>query len=139
MWVQGRSGDGRVGDLATALAVVGVVGPGGLDRVGPGRERDVLRGALPGGDPGALVGVLEAGPVGPAANGELVGDGLGVFVFLDTRTTVGHAVGGRVDEVRATAGAQVRDVGHVGEGQVAVRRARRATSQRGIAGVVVPR
>src|SRR5262249_61213736 len=75
--------------LARAGPTGAVVGPGGLHREGAGRQREVERPAAGArGDPGALVGVLQAAGVGPAAGRVLVGDRLGVLVAVHD----GHAV-----------------------------------------------
>src|SRR5438445_13333419 len=98
-----------VGDLAGAL----VVAPGRLHRERPGAERDVLRLAGAGGDPRALVGVLLALDVGPAAGRELVGDRLGVLVAEDHGETIGVAGGAGVDEVLPAGRPHVQLVGVV--------------------------
>src|SRR6476661_7852496 len=124
------------------VAAVGVVGPGGLHREAAGCRRDVACATgAPGGDPGALVGVLLAGVgarggVGPATGRVLVGDRLGVLVALDHGVAVVGAGGPGVDEVLPATGAHVHDVRHVGEGDVAVGAGRPDV---GVAVVVVPR
>src|SRR5205807_9575083 len=108
-------GDDRVADLTAAAAAVEVIRPGRLDRERAGRQGDVLRGALPRGDPGALVAVLVARGVGPAAGWELVGDRLGVLVALDDRDAVERARRADVDEVLAAGAPHVGHVRHVRE------------------------
>src|SRR6185503_20166362 len=91
----------------------------------------VGRGTLAVADPGALVGVLlGVAEVGPAAGRVLVGDGLGVLVALDDGEAVQGAGRTGVHEVLATAGADVEQVGQVGQ--------RHVTDRRGDAQVAVP-
>src|SRR5215469_3839617 len=100
-----RRGGGAVGDdgvagLAGAGAAGAVVGPGGLHGERAGGQGEVERptaGARR--DPGALVGVLRAGGVGPAAGRVLVGDGLGVLVTVHDGHAVLQACAAGVDEV----------------------------------------
>src|SRR5664279_836879 len=132
------STDSGVFDLAAAGAGVEVVGSGGLHGVAAGGQSEVLGRALAGGDPGTLVAVLVALDVRPPAGRELVADRLAVLVTLHDRHAIGSTARPGVDEVCATAGPGVRDVGLVGEGERAVGGGGRAARQRGIAGVVVP-
>src|SRR6476620_4732700 len=114
-------GHDGVAGLARAGAAGAVVGPGGLHGEGAGGQREVERAAAgTRGDPGTLVGVFRAGGVGPAAGRVLVGDGLGVLVAVHDGDAVLQARAAGVDEVLAAGGAQVGDVGHVGEGDVTV-------------------
>src|SRR2546423_15415375 len=93
---------------APAGAAVEGVAPERLNGERARRELDVARGALARADPGALVAVLRALPVEPAAVRELVGDRLRELVGLDDRdprlraeaVAVGPARGARVGDVR---------------------------------------
>src|SRR5207249_10172127 len=87
-----------------------------------GGEGHQCGGALAGADPCALVPILlsgerRAGVVDPSARRILVGEGFGIFVAADD----GVAVERVADEVRTATGTQVGDIGHVGEGDIAVR------------------
>src|SRR5579859_6319621 len=96
----------RIRDDAAACAAVESVAPQRLHRVVVRAEGDVLRGALARRDPGALVRVLLAAAVQPAAVGERVGGRLGVLMAGDdgisVEVTVAEGVVGAVDEVHAT-------------------------------------
>src|SRR5207244_9017445 len=109
---------------ASSSAVEGVA-PERLDRKMLAAERDVRCSALPGADPGALVGVLGAAAVEPSGAGVGVGDSLAVLVSADDREAVDVVVAERiveaVDEVHAAGRARVGLVGHVGVGEVAAR------------------
>src|SRR2546421_7153925 len=103
-----------LGDGVRYLAFVGVVRPGALHRVRAVAHAHVRRGALTGGDPGALVRVLLAGlGIGPAARRVLIGQDLGVLVAADDREAIEDAGGAAVDEVRAAARPEVRHVRQV--------------------------
>src|SRR5215467_12527097 len=118
-------------------AAARVIRPRGLDREGAVAGGQVERPALgPGRDPGALVAVLRAEPVGPAASRVLVRAGLGVLVTLDDRDAVERAVA--VDEVLPARGAGVGDVGQVGERDIPVGGGHAAAAEGGVAVVVVP-
>src|SRR5205823_14468979 len=106
-----------------------VVRPGALHRVGAIAHAHVRRGTLTRADPRALVSVLLARePVGPTARRILVGDRFGVLMTVHDREAVESPGRAAVDEVLTAALAEIGDVRHVGERQVAVRGA----------GVVVP-
>src|SRR6185369_4827067 len=111
--------DSRVRDAA----VVGVVRPSALHSEGTGSECDVL--CTPGAAdtlPSALVGVLGAATVGPAARRILVGDGLGVLVPHHDGDAVEVARAAGIDVVLAAACPQIGHVWSVREREVAVRR-----------------
>src|SRR6185437_14061159 len=113
------SGNRHVADVAP----VGVVAPGALHRVAAVAHAHVGRLALAAADPGALVSVLLAAGGGPATGRVLVGDGLGVLVALDDGEAIQGAGRTRVHEVLAAAGADVEQVGQVGQCDVAIGRA----------------
>src|SRR5258708_39553758 len=107
-----------MGGRAGGGVVVKGSGTERLRREGAGGERDVRRGTLAGGNPGALVAVLRAGGVQPTGARELVGDRLAHFMPADDGDA---SVRAESVEVGATARACVSDVRQIGVGDVAGR------------------
>src|SRR5690348_59184 len=98
---------------AAARAGVEGVAPQRLHREARAVHRDTLDGALPGGNPGALVAVFSAAAIEPAAVRVDVGLGLAELVAADDGDA---GLGAEAVEVGSTARSRVGDVGHVGEG-----------------------
>src|ERR1035438_6370988 len=114
-------GDDGVGELAATAAARGVIRPGALHREGTSGQGQVGDPAAgPRGYPGALIGVLAATGVSPAAGWVLVGEGLGVLVALNDRDAVLGARAAGVDEVRTAGATHVSDIRAVGESDVPV-------------------
>src|SRR5689334_15843488 len=97
----------RIRQHASARAAIERVAPQRLDGENARRQRNVRRRTLAGGDPGALIAVLRAAGIEPAAVRELVGFRLGHFVTADDRDA---GVRAQAVEVRAAACACVGDV-----------------------------
>src|SRR5207253_10355560 len=111
-----------VHDRVRDVALVGVVRPGALHRVGAVAHAHVRRGALTRADPRALVTVFLARElVGPAAGRILVGHGFGVLVTVHDREAIESSGRAAVDEILTAACAEIGDVREVGEGRSAVR------------------
>src|SRR5258708_448817 len=108
----------RIREHAATGAVVECIAPQRLHRERAGGERDVRRGTLARGNPGALVAVLRAGGVQPTGARELVGDRLAHFMPADDGDA---SVRAESVEVGATARACVSDVRQIGVGDVAGR------------------
>src|SRR5207244_10958050 len=114
-----------VHDRVRDVALVGVIRPGALHRISAVAHAHVRRGALTRADPRALVTVFLARElVGPAAGRILVGHGFGVLVTVHDREAIESSGRAAVDEILTAALAEIGDVRHVGERQIAVRGSR---------------